>query len=160
VHLSVLELTADMACLSVPQIMRKEEYLTRLIGILTRFAKQAESESEWSPGDDGVPIPNPEFSIILEDHVPLEIKAMVYEIQIHILLGMTHPSRYAAAAKLCRHALLMYDDLDCTLRCVRIIERLLYISVVEGDLNQSLHLADTAIEKLTGKNVTLVYLAI
>lgn len=135
--------------MSLLQIMKKEEYLTRLIGVLTKFTKD---QSGWSPGDD-IPTINDDFSIVLNDTIPIEVKAIVYEIQIHILLGMTHRGQYATARRICRQILDMYTD-NYPLRRVRVIERLLYLSIVEGDdMGDLLTLGSSVIATLTSTKV-------
>jgi hypothetical protein len=135
--------------MSLVQIMKKEEYLTRLIGVLTKFTKD---QSDWSPGDD-IPTINDDFSIVLNDTVPLEVKAMVYEIQVHILLGMTHRGQYTTARRICHQILDIYTD-NYPLRRVRVIERLLYLAIVEGDdMGDLLTLGSSAIATLTSTKV-------
>jgi hypothetical protein len=146
VHLTSVSLDMSM---SLVQIMKKEEYLTRLIGVLTKFTKD---QSDWSPGDD-IPTINDDFSIVLNDTVPIEVKAMVYEIQVHILLGMTHRGQNATASRICRQILDMYTD-NYPLRRVRVIERLLYLAIVEGDeMGDLLTLGSSTIATLTSTKV-------
>ena len=154
VHLEVLDVSEDTTSMSVCQIMKKEVYLTRLIGVLTCFTKHV--ETEWSPGDEAARVGvDDHFSITLNENVPLEVQAMVYEIHIHILLGMTHPGRYVVARRICAQAFLLYLECECSLRCVRIIERLLYITVVDGgDIDSVLKYGEKAIDWLTSKQVS------
>jgi hypothetical protein len=130
--------------------MKKEEYLTRLVGVLTKFTRD---QSDWSPGEVN-PILNDEFSIILSDTLPIEVKAAVYEIQVHVLLGMTHEGHYMTARNICRKALDIYTEANCPLRRVRVIERLLYLAVVTGDdIEDLLALGSDAISSLTSTKV-------
>ena len=136
--------------MSLAQVMRKEEYLTRLTGVLTKFTKD---QSGWSPGDDFPSVHN-DYSIVLNDTVPIEVKAMIHEIQIHVLLGMTHQGQYSTARKICREALDLYTENDYPIRRVRVIERLLYIAIVEGDeIGDLLNLGSSAITTLTAAKV-------
>jgi hypothetical protein len=130
--------------------MKKEEYLTRLVGVLTKFTRD---QSDWSPGEI-TPVLNDEFSIVLSDTLPVEVKAAVYEIQVHVLLGMTHEGRYTTARNIGRKALDVYTDANCPLRRVRVVERLLYLAVVTGDDTQDLlALGASAISSLTSTKV-------
>jgi hypothetical protein len=148
VHLSSLSL--DDAGMSLAQVMRKEEYLTRLVGVLTKFTKV---QSGWSPGDE-TPSMNDEFSIVLNDTFPVEVKAIVYEIQVHTLLGMTHHGQYATARRICRQSLDLYDGNQYPIRRVRVIERLLYLAIVEGEESEDLlDLGSTAVTTLTTTKV-------
>jgi hypothetical protein len=130
--------------------MKKEEYLTRLVGVLTKFTRD---QSDLSPGEI-TPLLNDEFSIVLSDTLPVEVKGVVYEIQVHVLLGMTHEGRYITARNICRKALDIYTEAGCPLRRVRVIERLLYLSVVTGDDTEDLlTLGAGAISSLTSTKV-------
>src|SRR5271170_1800105 len=132
----------ESAGMGVAQVMRKEEYLTKLVAVLTRFTKD---QCEMSPGDNGTSL-DEEFSIVLNDEVGVEAKALVYEVQVRVLVDMTHQGRYATAKKIGRKALEIYTETNCPLRRVRVIERLLYLAVVEGeDVDDSLSLGTTAI---------------
>jgi len=139
------------ATMSVGQTMRKEEYMKKLVAVLTRFTKD---QGEMSPGDKEMEL-DEEFSIVLNDDVEVEVKALVYEIQVHVLLEMTHQGRYTTAKKVGQKALKIYSEANCPLRQARVIERLLYLAVVEGeDMDDSLTLGDNAIHTLT---LTKVY---
>jgi hypothetical protein len=152
VHLASLSLAEDASMMSLAKIMRKEEYLTKLIGVLTKFTKD---QSDLSPGDDE-PLLGDEFSIVLNDTVAVEIKAIVYEAQVHILLGMTYHGQYEAARKICHQILDMYAQ--CPLRRVRVVERLLYLAIVEGnEVEDILALGSDAITTLTSTKVFLIY---
>lgn len=136
--------------MSLPQVMKKEEYSMRLVGVLTKFTKD---QSGWSPGDDGPSI-NDDYSIVLNDTIPIEVRAMVYEIQVHVLLGMTHRGQYATARRICRQTLDMYTE-EYPIRRVRVVERLLYLAIVEGDeLGDLLNLGSSAITVLTSTKVS------
>lgn len=138
--------------MSLTQIMRKEEYLTKLIGVLTKFTKD---QSGLSPGDDE-PVLSDDFSIVLNDTIPVETKATVYEIQVHTLLGMTCHGQYAAARKICQQVLEMYSQFP--LRHVRVVERLLYLASVDGnEVENILRLGSDAIAMLTSTKVSPVY---
>lgn len=128
IHIESLDLADQVATMSLQQVMKKEEYLKRLIGCLTRFTKD---QSDWSPEEQ--PTVDEEFEITLHDTTSPETKALVYEIQVHILLGMTHKGRHATARKICHKALGIYTEMDCPLRWARVIERLLYLSIVDGE---------------------------
>jgi hypothetical protein len=133
--------------------MKKEEYLTRLIGVLTKFTKD---QSGLSPGDVGPSISD-EFSIVLNDTISDEVKGIVYEIQVHILVGMTHRGQYAMGRKICRQLLDIYSD-SYPLRRVRVIERLLYLEIIEGsELGDLLDLGGSAIIALTTTKVFLYW---
>ena len=139
------------ATMSVGQTMRKEEYMKKLVAVLTRFTKD---QGEMSPGDKEMEL-DEEFSIVLNDDVEVEVKALVYEIQVHVLLEMTHQGRYTTAKKVGQKALKIYSEANCPLRQARVIERLLYLAVVEGeDIDDSFTLGDNAIHTLT---LTKVY---
>ena len=136
--------------MSLAQVMRKEEYLTRLTGVLTKFTKD---QSGWSPGDE-FPSISDDYSIVLNDTVPIEVKAVIYEIQVHVLLGMTHQGQYTTARRICREVLDLYPDTYFPIRRVRVIERLLYIAIVEGDeVGDLLNLGVSAITTLTSTKV-------
>jgi hypothetical protein len=136
--------------MSLAQVMRKEEYLTRLTSVLTKFTKD---QSGWSPGDEFLSISD-DYSIVLNDTVPIEVKAVIYEIQVHVLLGMTHQGQCTTARRICREVLDLYSDTHFPIRRVRVIERLLYIAVVEGDEVGDLpNLGASAITSLTSTKV-------
>jgi hypothetical protein len=130
--------------------MQREEYLCRLTGTLTKFTQD---QGELSPGVETAPGINTEFSIVLGDSVALEAKALVYEIQIHILLGMTHEGRCAVAKKICQRTLDLYSEVEYPLRRVRVIERLLYLAVVEGDPMEVMDLGASAVTLLASGKV-------
>ena len=115
--------------LSLAQVMKKEEYLTRLVGSLTRFTI---NQSVSSPGRDE-PRVDDEYSIILNESLPIEVKALVSEIQILVLSSMTHQGQYEMARKICHQVLEMYTENNCPLRRMRVIERLLYLAVIDSD---------------------------
>ena len=130
--------------------MKEEEYLTRLVGALTKFTKD---QSDWSPGDVAPSI-NDDYSIVLSEEHPIETKAAVYEIQVHVLLGMTHQGQYTNARSICHQALDMYTETNCPLRRIRVIERLLYIAVIEGEgIGDLQDLGSSAITTLTTTKV-------
>ena len=149
IHISRLPLAVDAAILSLNQIMRKEEYLCKLIGVLTKFTKE---QSDWSPGVD-TPETSDEFSIILNDAIPLEVQALIYEIQAHVLLGMTHRGQLATAKKICQKALETYSESDHPLRRIRVVERLLYLAIIDGDTEAAIHLGATVITFLASAKV-------
>jgi hypothetical protein len=152
VHLDTISVETDATVLPLGQLMKKEEYLTRLIGVLTKFTRD---QSDWSPGEL-TPAPSDEFSIVLNNNVSIEVKAVVYEIQVHVLLGMTHEGRYAIARNICGKALDIYAEANCTLRRARVLERLLYLAVVTGeDTEDLLALGSSAISSLTSTKVYL-----
>ena len=139
-----------VAGMSIGQVMRNEEYMTKLVAVLTRFTKD---QGEMSPGDKEMEL-DEEFSIVLNDDVGVQVKALVYEIQVHVLMEMTHQGRYATAKKIGQKALEIYTEANCPLRRVRVIERLLYLAVVEGeDVDDSLSLGRCAINTLTSTKV-------
>jgi len=131
--------------------MRKEEYLTRLIGSLTRFSRD---QRDCSPGD----VPHAEsedFSIMLNDSLPVQTKAIIYEIQVDILLGLAHTGQNLLIENLCHKAMDIYGDAQCPLRRVRVAERLLYLAVVEGNISShSIDLGSSAIRNLTAMKVS------
>ena len=140
----------EVTGMGVTEVMRREEYLTRLVGVLTRFTKD---QGEMSPGDEGVEVDD-EFSIVLNNEVGVGVKALVFEIQVHILGDMTHQGRHATAKKIGRKGLEIYTETNCLLRRVRVIERLLYLAVVEGeDVDDALSLGASAISTLTSTKV-------
>ena len=149
-NIYLTSVSVDSGTMTLPQVMRKEEYLTRLTGVLTKFTKD---QSGWSPGDD-FPSVNDDYSIVLNDTVPIEVKAVVYEIQINVLLGMTHQGQYTTARRICREILELYPDTHFPIRRVRVIERLLYIAIIEGDeVGDLLNLGASAITALTSTKV-------
>lgn len=151
VHIGSLNLVDEVAEMSLGRLMKKEEYLTRLIGCVTKFTRES---SDWSPGE--VPAMEDEFEITLSDTTPLEVKAFVYEVQVQILLGMTYKGREACARKIAQKALQIYKETNCPLRGVRIVERLLYLSVLDGeDVQDILNLGSGAIANLTSTKVYL-----
>lgn len=113
---------------SVPAIIRKEEYLARLIGALTKFTKTQGA----TPGDfdDDFDDEN-EFCVQLAESLSREVRGLVYEIQIHLLCGMTHAGRVETARGLCEKAFREYDEF--ALRRIRVVERYLYLAVVAGE---------------------------
>lgn len=129
VHLSTLSLENDAATLSLAQVMKKEEYLTRLVGSLTRFTID---QLVWSPGMDA-PRVDDEYSIILNESLPVVVKALVSEIQILVFSSMTHQGQHEMARKICHQVLEIYTENDFPLRRIRVIERLLYLAVVDGN---------------------------
>jgi len=136
--------------MGVAEVMRREEYLAKLVAVLTRFTKD---QGEMSPGDKEVEL-DEEFSIVLNDDVAVEVKALVYEIQVHVLVDMTHQGRYATAKNIGRKALEIYTEANCPLRQVRIIERLLHLAVVEGEgVDDALNLGASAINTLASTKV-------
>jgi hypothetical protein len=149
IHVTTLSLESDVGTLPLTQIIKKEEYLCRLIGVLTKFTKD---QSDWSPGLE-VESLDDEFSIVLNDEIPVEVKGIVYEIQVNILLGMTHQGQYATARKICQRVLEMYNESHCPLRRIRVIERFLYIAIVEGDHDNILELGSDAITTLASTKV-------
>jgi hypothetical protein len=149
IHIGSLNLADEMATMSLQQVMKKEEYLRRLIGYLTRFTKE---QSDWSPGE-GLTMDD-DFEITLSDMTSPETKALVYEIQVHILLGMTHKGRHATARKICHRALDIYTEMNCLLRRSRVTERLLYLSIVDGeDVKDILELGTDVINTLVSAKV-------
>jgi hypothetical protein len=130
--------------------MRKEVYLTKLIGSLTKFSRD---QRDWSPGD----IPYAEsddFSIMLNDSLTPQMKAIIYEIQVEILLGMTYKGRTAPIKNLCQKAMEIYEDNHCPLRRIRVAERLLYLAVLEGDISpEPIDIGAQAIRNLTAMKV-------
>jgi hypothetical protein len=84
----------------------------------------------------------------------VEVKALVYEIQVHVLVDMTHQGRYATARNIGRKALEIYTEANCPLRRVRVIERLLHLAVVEGEgVDDALSLGASAINTLASTKV-------
>ena len=78
----------------------------------------------------------------------------IHEIQIHVLLGMTHQGQYSTARKICREVFDLYAENHYPIRRVRVIERLLYIAIVEGDEpGDLLNLGSSAIATLTAAKV-------
>jgi len=113
---------------SIPHIIHKEEYLARLIGALTKFTKtQAATPGDF---DDDFEDEN-EFCVQLAESLPKEVRGLVYEIQIHLLCGMTHAGRFETAKGLCEKALREYEEFG--LRKIRVVERYLYLAVVGGE---------------------------
>ena len=144
----------EVVGMSVGQVMRKEEYMTKLVAVLTRFTKE---QGEMSPGEKEMCL-DEEFSIVLNNDVDMEVKALVFEMQVHVLLEMTHPGRYVTTKKLARRALDIYAEENCPLRRVRVIERLLYLAVVEGeDIDDALTLGASAINTLTSTKVSSLH---
>jgi len=140
----------ESAGMGVAEVMRREEYLTKLVAVLTRFTKD---QGEMSPGDNEMEL-DEEFSIILNDDVAVEVKALMYEIQVHVLVDMTHQGRYATARNIGRKALEIYTEANCPLRRVRVIERLLHLAVVEGEgVDDALSLGASAINTLASTKV-------
>ena len=83
----------------------------------------------------------------------MDVKALVHEIQVHVLVGMTHQGQYATARRICHKILEMYSD-EYPIRRVRVIERLMYITVVDGNAaSETLKLGSEAITKLTTTKV-------
>lgn len=149
-NIYLTSISVDFGTMTLSQVMRKEEYLTRLTGVLTKFTKD---QSGWSPGDD-FPCINDDYSIILNDTVPIEVKAVVYEIQLHVLLGMTHQGEYTTARRICGEILDLYPETHFPIRRVRVIERLLYIAIVEGDrVGDLMNLGASAITALASTKV-------
>jgi len=149
IQIETLGLATDVAFMSLGQLMKKEEYLTRLIGCLTRFTRD---QSEWSPGE--APALDDEFELTINDTTQPEVKAFVYEVQVHILLGMTHKGRDMSARKIAQKALDIYTETQCPLRRLRVIERLLYLAIMGGgDVEDLLALASEAISTLTATKV-------
>ena len=147
-HLTAITFDFTM---SIPQIIKREEYLARLIGALTKFTKD---HSMASPGDfdDGFDEAR-EFSLQLSETLSPEIRDLVYEVQIHLLCGMTHAGRIMTARGLCEQALQDYGD-EYPLRRVRVMERYLYLAVVAGDHPEKyIEMALTAVLPLTSKKV-------
>jgi tetratricopeptide (TPR) repeat protein len=131
IQIETLDLATDVAFMSLGQLMKKDEYLTRLIGCL----------------DD-------EFELTINDTTPPEVKAFVYEVQVHILLGMTHKGRDMSARNIAQKALDIYTQTQCPLRRLRVIERLLYLAIMGGgDVEDLLALASEAISTLTAAKV-------
>ena len=148
VHLT--SISVDSGTMTLAQVMRKEEYLTRLTSVLTKFTKD---QFESSPGGD-FPSVSDDYSIVLNDTVPIEVKAVIYEIQVHVLLGMTHQGQYTTARRICREVLDLYPDTDFPIRRVRVVERLLYIAIVEGhEVGDLLDLGASAITTLATTKV-------
>ena len=146
VHLSTISFDCTM-CLE--RVIKGEEYLTRLIGVLTKFTKDPNG---WSPGDEEPNISD-DFSIVLNDTISDEVKAIVYEIQVHVLLGMTHRGQYAMGRKICRQLLDIYSE-NYPLRRARVIERMLYLAIIEGsEVGDPLNLGGSAIASLTTTKV-------
>ena len=149
IHMESLDLANEAATMSLQQVMKKEEYLKRLIGCLTRFTKD---QSDWSPEEQ--PDVDEEFEITLSDTASPETKALVYEVQVHILLGMSHKGTHATARKICHKALGIYTEMDCPLRRARVIERLLYLSIVDGeDVKDILDIGARTIDTLVSTKV-------
>lgn len=120
--------------LNLMGIINKEEYLSRLVGALTRLHRDC-SQSLWSPGDIDCPSDD-EFSIVLNETFPVEVKAVVYEIQVHTLLNLGQRGHYSTARSLCYKAMEAY--VDCPLRRARVIERLLYLAILDGESTSEL----------------------
>jgi hypothetical protein len=137
---------SELVCCSLGEIMGKHEYMAKLIGMLTKFTKD---RSDWSPGD---PISlDSDFSIILNDAIPVEVKAIVYEIQISILLGMSH-QRIDVVKGLCEKALAIYEENVFPIRRVRVIERMLYTFMIQGDsFPNALEIGNNALQILAPK---------
>ena len=149
IHIGSLDLANEVAVISFGQLMKKEEYLTRMIGCLTKFTRDM---SDWSPGEE--PAMDDEFEITLSDTTPLEVKAFVYEIQVQILLGMTHKGRDVSARKIAQKALDIYNETNCPVRGLRVIERLLYLAITDGeDVHDVLALGSGAITTVTSVKV-------
>ena len=129
VHITTIDLSEEAAVLSLGELMKKEEYLSRLIGVLTRLHRDCHP-SNWSPGD--IVETDYEFSIILDEKLPIEVTAVVYEIQIHTVLNLSR-GQHATARSLCHKAMEAYSETNCVLRQARVIERLLYLAVLDGD---------------------------
>jgi hypothetical protein len=127
-HLTGITFDSTM---SIPQIVKKEEYLTRLVGALTKFTKDQSTTA--SPGDFDDGFDEGEFSLEVSEALPAETRALVYEIQIHLLCGMTHVTRVITARGLCDKALREYGEENFPLRWVRVVERYLYLGVVGGN---------------------------
>ena len=124
--------------------------MTRLVGVLTRFTRD---ESGWSPGMEES-LNDDEYSIVLNETLSVETKSLVSEVQVHILLRMTHQGQYTTARKLCRQTLETYTGLNCPLRRIRVVERLLYLAVINGDTRDDiLDLGRGAITILTSPKV-------
>jgi len=150
VHLTSTEVVRDAAVMSLAQIMRKQEYLMRLVGALTRFSKD---QQDWSPGEVPMEVDD-EFSIVLNEDLPVEVRAIVYELQIDILLGLTIPGQYVLAQTLCHKAMTIYEEGNFPLRRARVIERLLFLAVVSGDITgDHLDLGATIVRALTTTKV-------
>jgi tetratricopeptide (TPR) repeat protein len=134
VHLTSLDIAKDSAVMSLSQIAKKEEYLTRLVGALTKFSRD---QGDWSPGDISTEI-NEDFSIVLNDDLPPEVRAIAYEMQVNILLGMNFPGQYGVARSLCLKAMDIYQETDYPIRRARVTERLLYLAVLSGNDSDNL----------------------
>jgi hypothetical protein len=134
---------------SIPGIIHKEEYLARLIGALTKFTKtQAATPGDF---DDDFDDEN-EFCVQLAESLPREVRGLVYEIQIHLLCGMTHAGRVETARGLCDKALREYEEFG--LRRIRVLERYLYLAVVGGeDTAKFVEMGLSAISQLTSTKV-------
>jgi len=147
-HLTTITFDFTM---SIPQIVKKEEYLARLIGALTKFTND---QSTASPGDfDDEFDEGHEFALQLSEALSPEIRDLVYEIQVHLLCGMTHAGRIVTARGLCDQALREYGE-EFPLRRVRVMERYLYLALVAGDHPEKfVEMGLTAISLLTSKKV-------
>lgn len=132
VHVTSIPLGDEAASLTLGELMKREEYLSRLIGALTRLHRDCYA-STWSPGDVIPGEIGDEYSIVLSETLPVEVRAVVYEIQIHTLLGLTAGGHYASARSLCQKAMDAYVDANCPLRHARVVERLLYLGIVEAE---------------------------
>jgi len=153
VHLTSVQIEKSAAVMSLAQIMKKEEYLTRLVGSLTKFSRDPQ---DWSPGDVPMEL-NEEFSIVLNEELPAEVRAIVYEIQIDILLGTTIAGQHDIVVSLCHKALQFYEEHDYPLRRARVIERLLYLAVLSGDqCDNPLELGTAVVRILTSSKVLLL----